>query len=234
MAGVVALVIAGGAAYGVLTFHQAGGFDTATGPCAGTGVIVDRVKPKIGGEVAAMVPASGPLSLSQLQFQKADGSKTTLADWSGKTILLNLWATWCAPCRAEMPALDKLQAALGSKDFEVVTVNVDSASAGDKPHKFLSEVGVKSLSFQSDPTLGVVKALKKVSRSRGSDDDADRRQGLRDRHHVWTGAMGFARRAKADRSGHGTRVTGGMETIRTTARCRKCSIFQMFVIVQFL
>lgn len=167
LAGVVALVIAGGAAYGILTFHQAGGFETATGPCAGTGVIVDRVKPKIGGEVAAMVPASGPLSLSQLQFQKADGSKTTLADWSGKTILLNLWATWCAPCRAEMPALDKLQAALGSKDFEVVTINVDSASAGDKPHKFLSEVGVKSLSFQSDPTLGVVKALQKVSRSRG-------------------------------------------------------------------
>lgn len=166
VAGIVAVLAVGGLAYGVLTIHGQAGF-SASGPCAGTGTIVDRVKPVIGGEVAALVPATGPLSLSQIQFRRADGTPATLADWSGKTLLLNLWATWCAPCRAEMPALDKLQAALGSKNFEVLTINVDSASAGNKPHTFLKDIGVTSLAYQSDPTLGVVKALQKVNRSRG-------------------------------------------------------------------
>ncbi len=164
---VAAIIVAGGVGYGLLTASGPSGFAGASGPCAGTGEIIARVTPKIGGEVAALVPATGPLSVSQLQFRRADGTPTTLADWSGKTLLLNLWATWCAPCRAEMPALDRLQATLGGKDFEVLTINVDSVSAGDKPHTFLKDIGVTMLAYQSDPTLGVVKALQKVGRSRG-------------------------------------------------------------------
>jgi len=166
-AGILAIVVIAGAVYGIKGLPGNGGFGDPASPCAGTGEIVARVKPAIHGEVAALVPASSPLSLSQLSFRRDDGAPATLADWSGKTVLLNLWATWCAPCRAEMPALDRLQAALGSKDFQVLEINVDTANAGDKPKTFLKDIGVKSLAFQSDPTLGVFKALEKVSRSRG-------------------------------------------------------------------
>jgi thiol-disulfide isomerase/thioredoxin len=165
--GLLTAVVGAGVVYTLLTPSGGAGFGGSSSPCAGTGEIIQRVKPAIHGEVAALVPASTPLNVSQLSFKRADGSPTTMADWAGKTVLLNLWATWCAPCRAEMPALDRLQATLGSKDFEVLTINVDTASAGDKQHKFLADIGVKSLSYQSDPTLGVFKALEKVSRSRG-------------------------------------------------------------------
>jgi len=160
----VALAVA---VYGIMGLPGNGGFGDPASPCAGTGEIVARIKPAIHGEVAALVPATGPLLLSKLSFRRDDGTPGTLADWSGKTVLLNLWATWCAPCRAEMPALDRLQAALGGKDFDVVTINVDTANAGDKPKTFLADIGVKALGFQSDPSLGVFKALQKIGRSRG-------------------------------------------------------------------
>ena len=79
---------------------------------------------------------------------------------AGKTVLLNLWATWCAPCRAEMPALDTLQKEMGSDAFEVIAVNVDSGDNA-KPDKFLEEIGVASLVRYRDPTLGIFNDLKK-------------------------------------------------------------------------
>ena len=72
------------------------------------------------GTVAAMLPADPPQSMRSLAFDSPDGKPMTIADHAGKTVLLNLWATWCAPCRAEMPALDRLQADLGGGRFEVV------------------------------------------------------------------------------------------------------------------
>ena len=62
------------------------------------------------GDVAAMLAADPPRNLSRLAFDGPDGERLSVADFSGKTLILNLWATWCAPCRAEMPALDALQA----------------------------------------------------------------------------------------------------------------------------
>ena len=78
------------------------------------------------GDVAAMLPASEPQSLASLAFNGPDGKPMTLADFKGKTVLLNLWATWCVPCREEMPALNALQAGAGSDKFEVAAVNVDT------------------------------------------------------------------------------------------------------------
>ena len=97
--------------------------------------------------------------MRSLAFDSPDGKPMTIADHAGKTVLLNLWATWCAPCRAEMPALDRLQADLGGGRFEVVAVNVDS---GDdvKPRKFLTETGVKELGFYRDNTLSLFEDLK--------------------------------------------------------------------------
>src|SRR5690606_29760477 len=77
-----------------------------------------------------------------------------------------LWATWCAPCRAEMPALDALQERMGSEAFEVVAVNVDTGDDA-KPKKFLAETGVKSLGYYRDNTLDLFNDLKKRSLALG-------------------------------------------------------------------
>ncbi|MER8590960.1 TlpA family protein disulfide reductase [Mesorhizobium sp. M1182] len=111
------------------------------------------------GQVAALLPADPPQSLKSLAFNGPDGKPTTIADHAGKTVLLNLWATWCAPCRAEMPALDALQKEMGSDVFQVVAVNVD---AGDdaKPKKFLEDTGVKSLGYYRDATMALFNDVK--------------------------------------------------------------------------
>ena len=89
-----------------------------------------------------------------------DGTELNLAAAQGTPVLLNLWATWCAPCRAEMPALDKLQQQAGGDDFEVVAINVDTGS-DDKPKDFLAEIGVKDLAFYREDTLKLFTDVKK-------------------------------------------------------------------------
>lgn len=84
-------------------------------------------------------------------FNGPDGKPMTLSNFKGKVILLNLWATWCAPCRKEMPYLDQLQKELGSDQFEVVAISVDRGSP-EKSAKFLDDLGLKSLNFYHDPT----------------------------------------------------------------------------------
>ena len=85
------------------------------------------------------------------KFNGPDGKPMVLSDFKGKVILLNLWATWCAPCRKEMPFLDQLQREMGSDQFEVVAVSVARGSP-EKSKKFLAEVGATSLRFYHDPT----------------------------------------------------------------------------------
>jgi thiol-disulfide isomerase/thioredoxin len=111
------------------------------------------------GDVAAMLAADPPQSLKALAFNAPDGKPMTLADRSGKTVLLNLWATWCFPCREEMPALDALQKGLGSEKFEVMAVNVDTGDDA-KPKKFLSETGIDTLGYYRDNTLSLFNELK--------------------------------------------------------------------------
>lgn len=128
--------------------------------CAAKSDRAKKVAASATGEVAALLPADPPQSLKSLAFNGPDGKPMTLADHAGKTVLLNLWATWCAPCRAEMPALDALQKEKGSDSFEVVAVNVD---AGDdvKPKKFLSDTGVATLGYYRDSTMALFNDLKK-------------------------------------------------------------------------
>lgn len=117
------------------------------------------VAAKATGDVAAMLAADPPQSLKFLAFNGPDGKPLTLADRAGKTLLVNLWATWCVPCRAEMPALDSLQASKGGPGFEVVAINVDTGD-DTKPKKFLAETNIKSLAYYRDATMGVFNALK--------------------------------------------------------------------------
>jgi thiol-disulfide isomerase/thioredoxin len=110
------------------------------------------------GDVAAM-GAAKPRSLAGLAFDDANGEPKTLAAFSGKTILLNLWATWCAPCRAEMPALDALQKAKGNAAFEVVALNLDRGT-DTKPQDFYAEIGISTLALYRDGTLASFNQLK--------------------------------------------------------------------------
>ncbi|MER8430836.1 thiol:disulfide interchange protein TlpA [Mesorhizobium caraganae] len=127
--------------------------------CAAKSDRAKKVAAAATGQVAALLPADPPQSLKSLAFNGPDGKPMTIVDHAGKTVLLNLWATWCAPCRAEMPALDALQKEKGSDAFEVIAVNVD---AGDdvKPKKFLGDIGIEKLGYYRDSTLALFNDVK--------------------------------------------------------------------------
>jgi thiol-disulfide isomerase/thioredoxin len=113
------------------------------------------------GHMAAFVFKKEPEALSDVRFQDANGTEKSVADWRGKVVLVNLWATWCAPCRKEMPALDLLQKELGSSNFEVVAISVDRTGLPGA-RKFLDETNVQNLALYADPTTKLSSALKAV------------------------------------------------------------------------
>jgi len=113
------------------------------------------------GDMAAFVIKKAPEPLPEMPMETADGGTVSMADFKGKVVLLNIWATWCHPCREEMPALDKLQAELGGEDFEVVAMNIDRGSP-DKAKEFLEEVKADDLAFYRDPSSKLFTKLKAV------------------------------------------------------------------------
>jgi thiol-disulfide isomerase/thioredoxin len=125
-----------------------------------------KLAPLVHGEVAALALAQTPFHVPDLAFKDAQGHDRTLADWRGRTVLLNLWATWCVPCRREMPALDALQTMLGGPDFEVVAVNIDTRDPA-KPLAFLKDVGVTHLAYYSDDSAKIFEDLKEAGKAFG-------------------------------------------------------------------
>lgn len=92
-----------------------------------------------------------PRPLPDLRFEDANGKARSLADFRGKLVLLNIWATWCPPCREEMPSLDRLQAQLGGPAFEVLALSIDQKGT-DQVRKFFAEIDIRSLQIYIDPT----------------------------------------------------------------------------------
>jgi thiol-disulfide isomerase/thioredoxin len=170
------LVVAGGLAgvavgvagvYGIagLTRNVAG--TAASGEkCSLTTEVAAKVAPFARGEVAAVSIAKAPLKVPDLAFTNADGKAMTLADFRGRTVLLNLWATWCVPCRKEMPSLNALEQKLGGPGFEVVAVNIDTRDL-EKPKTFLKEIGVEKLGYYADSSAKVFQDLKGIGRAFG-------------------------------------------------------------------
>ena len=111
------------------------------------------------GEVAAFAVLDEPRPTPLLAFNDDAGNDRTMADWEGQTVLFNLWATWCAPCREEMPALDRLQTAEGDDAFEVVAVSIDTNASAD-PQGCLEEIEVESLAFFQDDTADLFQTLR--------------------------------------------------------------------------
>jgi thiol-disulfide isomerase/thioredoxin len=167
----LALVLVGGiagvavglaAVYGIGTFLR----NPAEGACTAAMAKAQRLAPLAKGEVAAVSVASEARRVPDLTFRDASGQEKKLTDWRGRTVLLNLWATWCVPCRKEMPALDALQQKLGGPDFEVVAVNIDTRDP-EKPKAWLNETGISHLAYYADPSAKVFQDLKAVGRAIG-------------------------------------------------------------------
>ena len=149
--------------YGIGGLPRNAGTDAACQPAVDT---ARRIAPLARGEVAALTVAEKPFRVPELTFQDADGRPQSLADWRGRYVLLNLWATWCVPCRKEMPALDALESKLGGPDFQVVAVNIDTRDL-DKPKTWLKEVGINRLAYFADPQAKVFQDLKAAGRAFG-------------------------------------------------------------------
>ena len=174
----VAMVLAGGIAgvavglggiYGISTLignKAPTGATGASAVCQGTVDLAKQIAPLARGEVAAVSMAKTPLKVPAFAFQDASGARKTIDDFRGKTVLLNLWATWCTPCREEMPTLEALEQKKGSADFQVVAVNIDTRDP-DKPKAWLKEVGIHGLPYFADPDAKAFQELKAVGRAFG-------------------------------------------------------------------
>jgi thiol-disulfide isomerase/thioredoxin len=155
----VAALVATAALAGALYLTVDGQGNGGSGSCAAARPRAEALDPFAAGEVAAFQVARAPLDVSDLAFRTPDGADVTLASYAGKVTLLNLWATWCAPCRREMPALDRLQQALGGEDFAVVPVSIDTGGP-ERPRAFLDSIGVENLPLNIDPTTEIFEELK--------------------------------------------------------------------------
>lgn len=128
--------------------------------CKAARATTERLKPFAKGEVAAVGVSSAPKPPPVIAFTGPEGQPMNLTDFKGKTILVNLWATWCVPCREEMPALDRLQTELGGPDFQVVAINVDTRNR-EKPKAWLQENGITNLAYHADPEGKLLQVLQK-------------------------------------------------------------------------
>lgn len=118
------------------------------------------------GDVAAFLISAEPKEMPTRVFKDAEGNEVSLKDWQGKTILLNLWATWCAPCRVEKPELDALQAKMQNDDFEVVTISIDRGSIS-KPADYLKQIDIQNLPLYHDSKGLIFNDFRRLSLARG-------------------------------------------------------------------
>jgi thiol-disulfide isomerase/thioredoxin len=160
--GAVVLVAGAAAVYGIGGVKR----NAPEAGCAQALDLAHRVAPLARGEVAAFAVADKPLPIPDLVFRDASADERHLSQWRGHTVLLNLWATWCIPCRKEMPALNALEQQLGGDRFEVVAVNIDTRNP-DKPREWLATAGVDRLAYYADPTAKVFQDLKIIGRAIG-------------------------------------------------------------------
>ncbi len=149
-----------------MRFRTALAFATVALAAAAIGAFYYASQPPSAPQLAAttgqpFARAMAPKEIPALQFEDGAGRPRTLADFRGKVVLLNLWATWCAPCREEMPTLDRLQASLGGPRFEVVALSIDQQGP-EVARKFFSDVGVKSLPLYIDRSAQAAFKLRAV------------------------------------------------------------------------
>ncbi len=116
-----------------------------------------------------------PQPIANVRFVTEDGIRMDMEDMRGKVVLVNVWATWCVPCREEMPTLDALQAELGGNRFEVVALSIDRAGS-QVVRRFYDEIGVTDLGVYVDETMLSATALRTVGLPTTLLVDADGRE----------------------------------------------------------
>lgn len=134
---------------------------SAGGSAPATEAVAEAGRKSEGSELVAFVRKNPPVDMAEISFEDEAGAKKSLADFKGKAILLNLWATWCVPCRHEMPSLDRLQKDMGSDQFEVVALSLDRAGR-DAARKFFDEIKVQNLKLYIDQTMKAGTGLRAV------------------------------------------------------------------------
>lgn len=110
------------------------------------------------GDMRKLIFHGAPKDISQNTFVTGAGGEATLQDYKGKVVLLNFWATWCAPCRHEMPMLSELQTELSGDDFEVVTL-ATGRNLVPAMEKFFEEINVSNLPLHRDPKSTVARDM---------------------------------------------------------------------------
>jgi thiol-disulfide isomerase/thioredoxin len=118
-----------------------------------------RQAPAAPAAIQKLVRLKEPQAAPDISFIDAKGKTRHLQEWRGKVVLLNLWATWCAPCKVEMPSLDRLQAKLGSDKFTVLAVSTDRTGPKE-PEAFLAKAGITHLALYNDPAANALVQLK--------------------------------------------------------------------------
>lgn len=115
---------------------------------------VTALKEARAGDMTKMVIHDEPRARLERAFENRNGASKEVADWEGKVVVFNFWATWCPPCRKEMPSLDRLQGAMGDDGFEVIALSMDRASVG-KIDDFFMSIDVENLDVYREPTLRI-------------------------------------------------------------------------------
>jgi thiol-disulfide isomerase/thioredoxin len=110
------------------------------------------------GDMRKLVLAEAPAPAPLIAFADAEGAPVSLADFRGKVVVLNFWATWCVPCRKEMPTLDALQQALGPRGLEVVAISTGPSDLA-KIRRFYGEAGVDNLTVYIDAQMAVSRGM---------------------------------------------------------------------------
>jgi thiol-disulfide isomerase/thioredoxin len=113
------------------------------------------------GSLTAFIVRPERLPAPDLKFTTASGEAKSLNDWRGRVVLVNLWATWCAPCRKEMPSLSALERQMGSKDFEVIAISLDRKGAA-AAQSYLKETGATDLALFLDPSAATLDQLQAI------------------------------------------------------------------------
>ena len=122
----VLAVVAAAAVGGILVFGKSLSPQVAAVQSGGTEAPAGPLAPYVKGSIAHMVTLAEPKAIDNMAFLTRDKKPVHLADFKGQVVVLNLWATWCAPCRFEMPTLAKLQAAYVNKGLKVIPLSGDN------------------------------------------------------------------------------------------------------------
>jgi len=165
---VVPIVVFGAAIgiAGVLWLSNAS--DTKADECEVSADVLAALDEVTVGQLAAVLPTGTGRGYLDLEFVDENMNPMTLAEFAGKPLLVNFWATWCGPCREEMPALNNLARAYDIEDFQVLTIDLDLGDEGIKlAREFLDELSLESLPLLADPTFAAFERLQKSGVSLG-------------------------------------------------------------------